>query len=212
MDRIRRAPLVAVLLVALTLAGTADAAGRGQLSVRQTLAASVAGQWRTWWGNSLFGTDGLTLSSSVPAAVGETHSALVTSKRAWRDQTISFTTTTLAQLRTGTAPNPWEVGWVMLRFQDLRNYYWFMIKTDGFELGKKQGSDRQIFLATGAAPRLELNRPRNVRVQAQGARIRVWVDGTQIVDFTDPHPLLSPGSVGLYEEDSLVRFDSFTAN
>ena len=204
----RLAPLAVLLLAGLTLAGAAGAARERA----QALTTASAAQWTTWWGSAQFGTGGVTLSSTVPTSAGETHSALVTSKRTWRDQTISFRTTTLSQLRAGSAPNPWEVGWVMFRFRDLANYYYFIVKTNGVELGKKQGSDAQIFLATGDLPRLDLNQSRAVTVQAQGARIRVSVDGTQVIDYTDPHPLLAPGSVGLYEEDSHVRFDSLSTN
>lgn len=191
-------PLLAASVLAVVAAGTAGA----------RLTAPTAGQWQKWWGAVAFDADAVTLSSAVPTAPAETHSALITSKRSWGDQTISFTTTTLAQLRTGSAPNPWEVGWVMFRFRDLENYYYFILKTNGYELGKKQGSDAQVFLATGDFPRLELARPHRVRVQVQGARIRVSVDGVAVLDFTDPRPLLAPGSVGLYEEDAQVRFES----
>jgi hypothetical protein len=201
--------LAAVLLVALTLASAADA--RRQ-ALRLPLSASAASDWQTWWGNVSFGTNAITLWSAVPTSPAETHSALITTKRTWRDQTISFTTTTLAQLRTGSPPNPWEVGWVMFRFRDLSDYYWFIVKTNGWELGKKQGSDTQIFLATGDLPSLTVGVPRQVQVRAQSSRIRVWVDGAQVVDYTDPHPLLAPGSVGLYEEDSQVLFTSFAAS
>ena len=214
MDRRRYAvvPLVVLLLGVLGFAGSADAAKPKPSPPRRPLTVSLAGQWQTWWGATAFGPSAVTLSSTVPTSPGETHSSLITTRRTWRDATISFTTTTLAQLRTGSAPNSWEVGWVMFRFRDLANYYYFIVKTNGFELGKKQGSDAQVFLATGNLPQLAANRPRDVQVRIQGARIRVTVDGVPTVDFTDPHPLLAPGSVGLYEEDSQVRFDSFTAS
>ena len=196
----------AVLLLALVAVGAASA------GTRQPLTASAAAGWQTWWGNAVFGSSAITLSSAVPTAPAETHSALVTTKRTWSDSTISVTTTTLQQLRTGSAPNPWEVGWVMFRFRDLSNYYYFILKTNGFELGKKQGSDAQIFLATGDLPRLAVGQPYGLQVRVQGARIRVSVNGTPVVDFTDPHPLLGAGSVGLYEEDSQARFDSFAVS
>src|SRR5882762_11131372 len=111
MDRRRLlTPLAAFLLFALVLAGAADAR-------RQP--TSFGSQWKSWWGNVAFDAKGVTLSSAVPTSPEETHSALVTTRRAWRDQTISFTTTTLSQLRARTAPNVWEVGWVMFRFTDL---------------------------------------------------------------------------------------------
>jgi hypothetical protein len=98
---------------------------------------------------------------------------------------------------------------VLFRFQDLANYYWFMLKTNGFELGKKQGSDQQIFLVTGDLPAAAVGQTRRIQVVAQGPRIQVFVDGSKIVDYVDPQPL-GNGSVGLYEEDSQARFDSLS--
>lgn len=80
--------------------------------------------------------------------------------------------------------------------------------TDGFELGKKQGSDTQLFLVTGDLPAVTVGETRRIQIKHQGARIQVFVDGSKLVDYTDPHPLPGSGSIGLYEEDSQVRFDS----
>ena len=207
-----RRPL-AVLLAGFAAVGcTGVAAARTPVRpapVRQpALHGLLTSQWTTWWGTPTFAGGAVTLTSRPPLSPAETHSALITTKRAWGDATISFTTTTLQQLRRGSAPNPWEVGWVLFRFRDPENYYWFMLKTNGFELGKKQGSDTQIFLATGPLPALTVGRPRAVEVRAAGARIRVFVDGAKLVDYTDTHPLLDAGSVGLYEEDSQVLFNA----
>src|SRR5262249_19285222 len=98
----------------------------------------------------------------------------------------------------------------MFRYRDPENYYWFMVKTNGFELGKKQGSDTQVFLATGDLPAAAVGVPQRIEIRAEGARIRVSVDGVEVVDFTDPRPLLEAGSVGLYEEDARVRFESLS--
>jgi hypothetical protein len=163
--------------------------------------------WKLWWGTASITSTGATLSSQVPTSPAETHSALLIGSRTWGNQTISFRTTTLEQLRTGSAPNPWEVGWVMFHFRDLANYYYFILKTNGYELGKKQGSDAQIFLVTGDLPALVVGKAHSVTVVVRGARIRVSVDGAGVVDFTDPNPLPA-GSVGLYEEDARVSFDS----
>ena len=188
--------ILAALAVLLVTAAAAQAA-----------TGKRAEHWKVWWGQSTISATGATLWSETPTSPDETHSSLVTTSSTWGDQTISFTTTTLDQLREGSAPNPWEVGWVMFHFRDLANYYWFMVKTNGFELGKKQGSDTQIFLHTGALPALTVGDSVKVTVRVRGARIRVWVAGTQVVDYTDPNPL-PRGSVGLYEEDSRASFDS----
>jgi hypothetical protein len=201
--------LLAVTLIASGAAAQATAAGKARLPVvrsvpQATLAPSA---WRTWWGQATFASNAVTLSSAVPTSPAETHSALITTKRTWSDQTFTVNASTLAQLRVGSLPNPWEVAWLMFRFQDLQNYYYFILKPNGIELGKKQGSDAQIFLVTADTPALSLGQPAILQVKTLGPRIRVSVNGVQVIDFTDPNPLRS-GSIGLYEEDSQVRFDS----
>jgi len=207
-----RSPVLALLLLAATVAaGSADATTKPVRLARQTLSANVSSQWKTWWGATSFDAAGVTLASQPPVAADETHSALITTKRTWKDATIGFSTTTLKQLRHTTAPNTWEVGWVLFHFTDLENYYWFMLKTNGFELGKKQGSDTQQFLVSGDLPAIAVGQQRRIQVKTLGPRIQVFVDGAKLVDYVDPHPLKA-GSVGLYEEDAQVRFNSFSVN
>src|SRR5437868_15488679 len=106
---------LAVVSVAAALCGAAVAQARPQ-----------AGGWHTWWGQVSQAQGAFTLSSQAPLAPAETHSALLTSRATWGDQAFSYTMTTLGQLRLGSAPNPWEVGWSMFRFRDLHDYYWFI--------------------------------------------------------------------------------------
>ena len=192
----KKSSFILVFLVLSLLAGTGAA-----LAAR----AAQPSSWRTWWGQTSVRKGTYTLQSQAPSSPGETHSALLTSSATWGDQVFSYSASTLAQLRTGSAPNPWEVAWSMFRFTDLTHYYWFIVKPNGWELGKKQGSDTQIFLATGTTPSRPVGSAYQVRIEAQGGRIRVSLDGTPVVDYTDPSPLLS-GSVGLYEEDAKVTF------
>ena len=193
----KKSASILVLLMLVLLAGTAGAA--------------QPSAWPTWWGQASVRKGTYTLQSQSPTSPGETHSALLTSAATWGDQVFSYNAATLAQLRTGSAPNPWEVAWSMFRFTDLTHYYWFIVKPNGWELGKKQGSDTQIFLATGSTPSRAVGTSYQVRIQAQGGRIRVFLDGSQVVDYTDSSPLLS-GSVGLYEEDSKVTFGNVSVS
>jgi hypothetical protein len=190
------------LLASLLAAVAASAAVAGAPRALQPA------DWKTWWGKTSVRNGVYSLESTAPRLPAETHSALMTSPAGTGDQAISFGVTTLAQLRTGSDPNPWEVAWALFRFRDLANYYWFIVKPNGWELGKKQGSDSQIFLATGARPQLVVGRRTQVQIRAEGPRIRVWVDGGLVVDYLDRSPLPAGGSLGLYEEDSRVRFDS----
>jgi hypothetical protein len=193
-----RRQLTSLLAVALVCCVASTAATAAPRKVQ-------APEWRTWWGNVDFGRTGVTLWSRVPKVPSMTHSALVTSKATWGDHVFTFSAATLRQLRAGTAPNVWEVAWVMFRFRDLENYYYFMVKPNGIELGKKHGSDAQIFLATADAPNLVFGRNDQYRVHVQGPRIRISVNGEQVIDYTDRKPLPA-GSIGLYEEDAKVRF------
>ena len=199
----KKPPFILALLLLVLFAGTAGAASAAR--------TAQPGSWRTWWGQASVRKGTYTLQSQTPTSAGETHSALLTSSATWGDQVFSYTASTLAQLRAGSAPNPWEVAWSMFRFTDLTHYYWFIVKPNGWELGKKQGSDTQIFLATGSTPSRAVGTSYQVRIQAQGGRIRVFLDGSQVVDYTDSSPLLS-GSVGLYEEDSKVTFGNVSVS
>jgi hypothetical protein len=165
-----------------------------------------AREWRHWWGEVDVHGKQLSLTSQPPTTFEETHSALITSRSSWTDYAFSYETHTVEPLRQGDPPKPWEVGWTMFRFQDLENYYWFMLKPNGYELGKKHGSDGQIFLVTGDSPQLLIGRTHRVRIAVVGGHIVVWVDGTKLIDYTDGTPLLR-GGVGLYEEDAHVHFD-----
>jgi hypothetical protein len=168
-----------------------------------------AQKWRYWWGSIDVRNRGAVLASPSPRRLSETRSALITTSRSWRDFSFSVAMQPLRQLRLNDPGNTWETGWVFFRFRDLENYYYFILKPNGWELGKKHGSDAQIFLATGTSPRLAIGSSARIRVTAVGPRIRVWVGGVQILDFTDPKPLRR-GSVGLYEEDARVRFGPVT--
>src|SRR5207244_2796581 len=84
---------LAVVSVAAALCGAAVAQARPQTAA-----------WHTWWGRVSQAQGAFTLSSQAPVTPGETHSALLTSRASWADQTFSYTLTTLGQLRVGSAP------------------------------------------------------------------------------------------------------------
>ena len=210
MNRLLTSGLALFVLVALA-AGALAAPPPGDREKRRDSQPRMLGErdWAYWWGDVAYAGGAVTLASRRPSTPDETYSALVTSRQTWNDLDLSFGTATIEYLRLGSPPNAWEVGWVMFRFRDLENYYYFIVKPNGYELGKKHGSDDQIFLATGEAPTLTLGRRHAVRLVVAGPRIRAWVDGAPVLDFTDPNPLPG-GAVGLYEEDARVTFDSVT--
>src|SRR5205085_10706971 len=93
-------------------------------------------------------------SPKVGTTSSETHSALVLGPSFSNALTFSVSLNTVAQLRRGSPPNPWEVAWVLWHYTDNNHFYYFVPKTNGWELGKEDpaypGSQR--FLATGSSP------------------------------------------------------------
>jgi hypothetical protein len=178
--------------------------------VRHDWSRSALGGWKHWWGAARVVDGGLVLASRAPRRAAETYSSLVTTRHYWRDFAVAMNVRPIRRLRLGTSPNTWETGWVFFRFRDLHNYYYFILKPNGWELGKKHGSDRQIFLATGSRPRLAIGSRARVRIAARGARITVRVNGSRILSFVDRRPLRRGGAIGLYEEDARVRFGDVT--
>jgi hypothetical protein len=204
--------IAAVVLAAAAVAlSSSTSASAGKSAPSKSLVDGFRGQsldrsiWRVWWGDVKVARGAIELASESPTRLDQTRSALVTSRRQWTNFSFGFTTTPVKQLRLNAPGNTWETSWVFFRFRDLANYYYFMVKPNGWELGKKHGSDAQIFLATGESPTLDMGETARMRISARGARIQVWVDGKRILDFVDPKPLPG-GAVGLYQEDARVRF------
>ncbi len=150
----------------------------------------------------------LTLSPEAATEPSDTHSALVTTAATQGDLDFSVNVQTVRQLREGSAPNPWEVGWVLWHFTDNTNFYYFILKPNGWELGKEDPAypGNQRFLATGSSPALVVGSWHTIEVQQVGATMTVSVDGNPVVTFTDTQNPYTSGSVGLYCEDSVVNF------
>jgi hypothetical protein len=176
-------------------------------------------------------TDGSPVHFQRPTAStspGETHANLVvTSDPMLGDLDFSVRIKTVEQLRTGSAPNNWEVAWVFWGYQRPEQSYYFVPKPEGWELGKSddtkadpngpecdwpaytnclyQGAQR--YLATGSSPSFAIGQWYTVRITQSGSEISVWVNGSAIVSFTDTVNVLTDGKLGLYNEDAHVRFD-----
>lgn len=154
------------------------------------------------------------MQPEVSASPAQTHACLVTSTATFESITASVSLTTLAQLRAGSAPNPWEVAWLIWAYTSDTAFYSLNLKPNGWELGKEDASypGAQRFLATAATPAFPIGKPYAVRVTQTGATMTVNVNGTELVSYTDTeNPYLS-GSVGLYCEDSHVQFAPVTVN
>jgi hypothetical protein len=120
------------------------------LTAAITLSVLAANQ-----GEALAVTKYLRETPAVSTAPGETHASLVTSTSATKPTAIHVEYQNQQQLRTGSAPNAWEVGWTLFNYTDNNHFYYVALKPNGWELGKEWvsgGVQQQQFLATGATP------------------------------------------------------------
>lgn len=159
--------------------------------------------------------------SKVPKG-GNTHSALIVGP-SFSSHIVSTTTAsstfmydvnvhTIDQTRAGSrkAPRPWEVGWVVWHYTDNDHFYYFIPKTNGWELGKRDPAytGGQRFLATGSSPTFPIGVPYAVHITQNAANtITASVNGQLLVTFTDMERPYTAGKIGLYTEDAHVHFD-----
>ena len=145
----------------------------------------------------------------------ETHAALTLTTQTYEDVEMYLKVKTNQQLRQNSTPNPWEVAWIVWRYQDDWHHYYFIFKPNGVELGKKQNenqAEEQIFLYTANEPQLKINEWNTWRIKMSGNHIEIWLkmaDGSmqRIVNYNDNAPIVGPGNIGLYTEDAHVQFD-----
>lgn len=176
------------------------------------------GNWMPAWngfGSITRVTDGqaaLQLEPETATTPGETHSALVTSVPSFGNTDLTMSVRTVSQLRQGSAPNPWEVGWALWHYTDNSHFYYLALKPNGWELGKEDPAypGNQRFLATGGRS-FAVGSWHQIHVTQIAGTVTVSADGLVLTTFVDgERPYLS-GSIGLYCEDSLVHFAGISA-
>jgi hypothetical protein len=151
----------------------------------------------------------------------ETHAALTLTTQTYEDVEMHLKVKTSKQSRQNSTPNPWEVAWIIWRYQDDWHHYYFIFKPNGVELGKKQNenqAEEQIFLYTANEPKLKIDEWNTWYIKMSGNHIEIWLkmaDGSmqRIVNYHDNAPIVGPGNIGLYTEDAHVHFDDvYTAS
>src|SRR5687767_5169969 len=119
----------------------------------------------------------LVLSPQASSSPDETHAAMVVSQASFSDVRFSAGFTTLEQLRTGSAPNPWESAWAVFGYTDDDHFYYVAFKPNGWELGKVDPAypGGQRFLATGSTPVSAVGTEHSFDIQQDGNVIKVWL-------------------------------------
>ena len=167
---------------------------------------------------SLTATDNNTVFYEEPKTSthpNETHAALTLTTQTYEDIEMHLKVKTNKQLRQNSAPNPWEVAWILWRYQDDWHHYYFIFKPNGIELGKKQNenqAEEQIFLYTANEPKLRIDEWNTWYIKMSGNHIEIWLELAdrsmqRVVNYHDNAQIVGPGNVGLYTEDAHVQFD-----
>lgn len=149
--------------------------------------------------------------------VTETHAALVRSINKFSNFRLVVDVRTDEQLRQNSVPNKWEVAWIFFRYTDTFHYYWFSLKPNGFELGKKDcnncvdPAEGQIILYTGSLPTVKIGQWSQWMIEAIDNQIMISIDGNKIITFKDKNISreLTNGGIAMYTEDAKVSFDNF---
>jgi hypothetical protein len=144
------------------------------------------------------------LEPEVSTSTSQTHSTLLTTQSSYNSPTFTVPVRTVQQLRQGSPPNPWEVGWVLWDFKPTTDsFYGVILKPNGWEL-VKEANGTESFIATGSTPTFPIGNWYNVTVAQSGSQISVSVNGHQLVSANDGS--FTTGAIGLYCEDSLAHF------
>ncbi|MDU0348526.1 hypothetical protein [Actinomyces sp. MRS3W] len=156
----------------------------------------------------------VTLSPAPATDASQTHAGLATSRTVTIPEgdttVISATVTTRSQLRTGDAPNPWEVAWLLWSFQDPDHFYALVLKPNGWEVSKQDpdSAGAQQFLASGTEPTFAVGTAHNVTLTVstigEQMTVDIAVDGEPLVSVTDTAEPYLQGAVAAYCEDAVV--------
>ena len=151
----------------------------------------------------------LNLAPAVSTRPDETHSALIVSQESFQGGVrFEGSVCTLEQLRVGAA-NPWETAWLVWNYADNDHFYYFTMKPNGWELGKRDPdyAGGQRFLATSTDVTFEVGKWNRFEITQDGNRIAISVDGVELVRFQDLERPYLGGRIGLYTEDARVMLD-----
>src|SRR4051812_43059945 len=115
------------------------------------------GTWTTIFGgfgcvsvSEVNGSRRMRLRPKTATQANETHACLVVGPHFGDSVTFQTGVVTFEQLRQNNPPNPWEMAWVVWHYRDPEHFYYFILKPNGWELGKRDpaGTGGQKFNAT----------------------------------------------------------------
>ncbi len=104
----------------------------------------------------------------------------------------------------------WHTNWLVWNYEDNDHFYYFILKENGYELGKRDPDydGGQRFLVTGHEITLDIGEWNNFEVFQEDNFMEIYVDGVKVCEFLDEETPYTSGKVGFYTEDALVEIDN----
>ena len=138
-------------------------------------------------------------------------SALITGPEAGANFEYSGTLSTGTQLG-GNNAQAWETARAVWGYRDVDNYYYFIPKANGWELGKRDATapDGVRYLATGSEPSFAPDADKHFTVIQNGGKMRVLINGQEIVTFEDSQNPFIGGKVGLQASNARIIADDLS--
>ncbi|HPC95857.1 MAG TPA: DUF1080 domain-containing protein [Sedimentisphaerales bacterium] len=161
----------------------------GELVWNRSFEENTAGRWSVENGQLIQAGSGTDLR-------------LVFGDRAWTDYEY-----TLEAMKTGGA----EGFLILFRVAGDRAYYWYNLGGWGnlrHQLEKGSGGGRRT-VGRAVEGKIETGRWYTIRVRCEGNRFQVWLDGTQVLDYTDERSPHLSGRVGVSTWSTQARFRNF---
>jgi hypothetical protein len=151
------------------------------------------------------------VESGVVGEITDTKSAMILSTHQYKNFKLSVDVRTDKQTRLNDPPNAWEVGWLVWTYKDPTHFNYFLLKTNGAEMGKYDGGvnpTHQKILFTNSSAQTSIGDWTNWQVLMQDSHMTIFVDDVEILDFYD-FSSFDTGRIGFYLEDASVSFDNF---
>jgi 3-keto-disaccharide hydrolase len=154
----------------------------------------------------------LVLRPKAASAPDKTHSALLISQKSYfGDFSFRGRVRTVRQLREGSAPNPWEVAWVVWNYVDPTHFYYLAIKPIGWEVGKADPAHRgsQRFMATGETP-YAIGEWHSFEIVHRDHGTTIRINGEKVATIQDEDGPYIGGRIGVYTEDAEIQLRDVT--
>lgn len=193
--------IIALLALTIALPSNANAAWLRSTNLWQEIYDG--------YGTNTYTSGAWRLKPMSASQLYETHASLVLGKPELSgNYRLSVQMTSVAQLRTGSTPNPWETGWITFGYNPDGTFKYLILKPNGIELGEFLGGWNQNFLYTSSDVTFPIGQRYDVSLYVNNGWIVAYVNGVRVMRYqiNARDVLDASGRFGWYAEDAEVVY------